>query len=460
MHGERDVPGTDLRPAWLVGVFLLALLLRVASFTGLIASDDLSYSEFAERIAAGGYEPYRHHFAVRYGLTVPVGLVYALAGVGEWTTIAVPLVASSLAVPLLASIGTRLFDARAGIVAALLYATFPLSMRYATVLVPEAVAECYLLLGVLAYLRASEGRAFAMTALAGACVGLAYLSKEPAVFVGPALFLDALLRRRWTHAAGMAAGLSAVIAIEHSYYLATTGELLFRYQSVAAHNRTNAPEEGAASALAFRLLQAYPRMMLEPNVHFGLHSLAALTLSAIALWRFRRDRRAHLLLLWAALPWLYLNYGTSSFSRYVPIPAAPRYIMFVYPPLFLLSGWILSRAATLRPPARTAIAAAMGGLLALGAVSAQVTRATGYRTAEVAVLRSIAHRWEANPSGCVRFEFEAGWQTKWLKIYWAQTLHILSSGRIRVCDGQSGAAVIGRDRLGLPYVVPGAGGDD
>jgi 4-amino-4-deoxy-L-arabinose transferase-like glycosyltransferase len=460
MHGERDVPGTDLRPAWLVGLFLLALLLRVASFTGLIASDDLGYSQSAQLIAEAGYEPYRHQFAVRYGFIVPVALVYALAGIGEWKTIAVPLVASSLAVPLLASIGARLFDARAGIVAALLYATFPLSMRYATVLVPEAVAECYLLLGVLAYLRASESRAFAMNALAGACVGLAYLSKEPAVFVGPALFLDALLRRRWTHAAGMAAGLSAVIAIEHAYYLATTGELLFRFQSVATHNRVNAPEEGAASALAFRLLQAYPRMMLEPNVHFGLHSLAALTLSAAALWRFRRDRRAHLLLLWAALPWLYLNYGTSSFSRYVPIPAAPRYIMFVYPPLFLLSGWLLSGAGSLRMRSRTVLMAVMGGVLLVGVASAQLTRATGYRTAEVAVLRSIAQRWETEPPRCVRLEFDAGRQTERLKIYWGQSLHILSSGRIRVCDGQSGAAVIGRDRLGLPYVVPGAGGDD
>jgi 4-amino-4-deoxy-L-arabinose transferase-like glycosyltransferase len=453
MRGDRQGAGENREPALLAGLFLLAFLLRLASFTGLIASDDLSYAEFARRIADGSYVPYSHHFAVRFGFIVPAGLIYALAGISEWSTIALPLVASSLSVVLLALIGARLFGVQAGLAAGLLYATFPVELRYATVFVPEAVAGCYVLLAVLAHVRTQDRATVALGALAGACIGLAYLTKEPALFVAPALFIDAALRRRWRQALGIAAGVAAVIAAEHAYYLATTGDLLFRFHSVAAHNLGNAPRYDDGVGLAYRLFQSYPRMMLVPNLHFGLHSLAALVLSAAALWALRKDRRAHFLLLWAALPWIYLNFGSSSLTHYVPIPVAPRYIAFAYPALFLLSAWLLAELASKRIWAKQGVVAGVAAVLLVGVVSGQLTRATGYRTDEVAVLRAIAQRIEREAPGCVRFDLDAGRQTDRQKTYWRETLYILGGGRIRECGGASGGVVIGRDRLGLPYVA-------
>jgi 4-amino-4-deoxy-L-arabinose transferase-like glycosyltransferase len=408
---------------------------------------------FAQQVANGTYAPYQHHYAVRYGLIFPVGLIYALAGVSEWSTIALPLLASSLSPVLLALIGQRLFNFQVGLIAGLLLATFPLELRYATVLVPEALAVCYVLLAMLAHVRTEERAPLALGALAGVCVGLAYLTKEPALFVGPALFIDAALRRRWRQALGIAAGLAAVIAIEHAYYVATTGDLLFRFHSVASHNRVNALGEGNPVNLAYRLFRAYPRMMLEPSVHFGLHSLAAVALSAAALWSLRKDRRAYLLLMCAALPWLYLNFGSSSLMHYVPIPIAPRYIAFAYPALFLLSGWLLFELASRRVAAKPVILAGLAAVLLVGVASAQLTRATAYQTAGVAALRAIAQRMGGEAPGCVRFDFDAGWQTERLRTHWRQTLYILGGGRIRECASASGGVVIGRDAFGLPYVT-------
>jgi len=42
--------------------------------------------------------------------------------------------------------------------------------------------------------------------------------------------------------------------------------------------------------------------------------------------------------LWAAVPWLYLNFVTSSLNRYWVLPAGDRYILFIYPPLRLISS--------------------------------------------------------------------------------------------------------------------------
>ena len=84
-------------------------------------------------------------------MLLPVALVYCAFGVVEWTTIAVLLFASSIAVTLLALIGTTLFGVRAAVIAALLFATFPIQLRYATASVPQLILACYLLLAVLLY---------------------------------------------------------------------------------------------------------------------------------------------------------------------------------------------------------------------------------------------------------------------------------------------------------------------
>src|SRR4030095_13434811 len=121
---------------WMLLLGLLALLIRAACFTGLIGSDDLGYSRYGHLIADGRYTPELWIYAMRYGLTVPVALAYRVFGVSEWTTIVTPYLASAASVPMLVVIGTKLFSFRAGVGAGALLATFPVSVRFATILVP------------------------------------------------------------------------------------------------------------------------------------------------------------------------------------------------------------------------------------------------------------------------------------------------------------------------------------
>ncbi len=491
----------DRVPFWQfgVGLFVCALLLRLASFTGLIASDDLFYSRYAQLMADGQYVPEYSHRAIRYGLLLPVGLLYRLIGVSEWSTIAVPLFASSVSVVLLALIAARLFGRRAAVIAALLLATFPLHLYFATVLVPEAVLGFYLLLALFVYVRTDEWRPLPAGALTGIVLGMAYLTKEPALFVAPALVIDAALRRRWRLALGVTVGLAVVIALEHGYYFAATGDLLFRPHALAYHNShvpslgrnivTRAPKPAMETVpdaprpsvetvadvprpametvadvprpeaktvrhrkefdLARRLFIAYPHKMLVPNHDFGIHSLVALILSGVALLRFHNDRRAHFLLLWASLPWIYLNFGTSSFTQYVTVPPASRYIDLTYPPLFLFAGWLfadlLSGAAWLK----RLVLAVMTAVLLSGVAWGYSTRATEYRTDHVAVLRVIADQIEGKGVGVC---FDDVHHQR-LVPRWQSALFILSKGKLRECDAGSGSVTVRADQLGLPYVA-------
>jgi hypothetical protein len=495
------------------GLFVVALLLRLACFTGLIASDDLTYAHHAQLISRGEFTPHATHWATRYGVLLPVALLYKLAGVSEWSTIALALVASAASVPLLWLIASRLCGPTAALVAALLLATAPMELRYATVLVPEPVLGLYILLAVLVYVRMTREPAMAMGALCGALIGLAYLAKEPSVFVAPAMAADAALGRRWRHAAAIVIGVCSVVVLEQGFYYASTGDPLFRLHAMARFNKeipaasraiaafaptvtttgggaaaagspdgvianaavtastgavadaANAdfddaeadpdvantasgdPDAMARRLLIRRLFKRYPDKMLVPGRDFGVHSLVALVLSALACVRYRRDGRLRFLLLWAWLPWLYLNFGSSSLTYYAQIPPAARYISLTYPPLFVLAGWLVAELLSTSAWTRRLAVSAVTAVFISGMVWGVSTRATGYRTDQVAILRIIAGTVEATGVRSVCFEGDPRQTARWHR-----TMVVLSGGDLPACDSRSGVTVRA-DGFGNPTVV-------
>jgi hypothetical protein len=331
----------------LVALGILALALRLSTFTGLIGSDDLHYAKYAQAVVEGSYHDTvdaaeRRHHALRYAVILPVALAYRLFGVSEWTTILVPLMASVLSVVLLAEIGRRMFGWRVALIAALLYATFPIQLILGTMLLPEPIAGFYVLLGVLCYLQARE-RGGAWWVIAGLLMGTAYLAKEPALFVGGAFLLHVIWERRWRGAALFVLGVAAIGAAEHAYYLGIRGDILFRPHSTQLFN-IHAPENQGAfnENLGYRLFRQYPRMMLSPTLKFGLHSILCLIGTALAL--ALKPRRGYLMVaLWASVPWLYLNFGSWSLERYAPLPRDDRYLEIVFPPLMLMTSIVFNR---------------------------------------------------------------------------------------------------------------------
>lgn len=392
---------------WLVfgGLALLALLLRLACFTGLIGSDDLFYAHYARALMEGEYGQaiddargvVRFHWALRYGLLIPLAAIYKTFGVSEWTTIVLPLVSSTASVLLLVEIGRRLFDIRAGILAGLLYATFPMQLRLGTVLLPEPIAEFFALAGVLCYVLARE-RGGMRWIVVGVLMGVAYLAKEPALFVGGAFFLHAAWERRWRGAALFACGMATILALEHAYYVFGQGDLLFRLHSTRLYN-LEAPDNQITSLdpeLFYDLFVKYPSLMLVPNATFGLHSVACIAWSAAAL-TFRPRRSYVLVLFWAVIPWLYLNFGSWSLEQYAPLPRGPRYIEFTYPPLMLLSGVLLARALSAARRVRIPMAALLAVVVGTGLAAGVAGRGQTARAEEMTVLREIVRATRAIP---------------------------------------------------------------
>jgi 4-amino-4-deoxy-L-arabinose transferase-like glycosyltransferase len=400
---------------------LLALLIRAACFTGLIGSDDLGYSRYGHLIADGRYTPELWIYAMRYGLTVPVALAYRVFGVNEWTTIVTPYLASAASVPMLVVIGTKLFSFRAGVVAGVLLATFPVSVRFATILVPEPVAQLYVLTAIALYLHA-EGRYSVVLAIAsGIFLALGYLAKEWSAFVVPAVLIDAALRRRQAVCAGVAGGALAIVGLEHLYYLMVTGDLFFRLHALKLTIMDPYALEEAKN-IPYRLFKRYPQMMLVPSQDFGLHSVFVLALSSTALIT-ERFGQLRLPLLWAVIPFLYLNFGSLSLSHYMPVFSQPRYLDIIYPPIFLMAGAAIDRAGSIAWR-RMWLAAALTVVAVIGCYSAFETRGRGFYTDHVRALREIVRNAEVRHLTAVCFEGAPVEVARWRSIIAILTLGI------------------------------------
>jgi 4-amino-4-deoxy-L-arabinose transferase-like glycosyltransferase len=419
-------------------IFALALGVRLACFTGLIGSDDISYIRYARQISDGSYQLQADHKAARYGVIVPVAAVYRIFGLHEWTTMVLPLVGSAAAAMLTALVAAQLSGLPAGWIAGALMSTFPVEVRYASVLVPEPLLQAVALLGVLVFIRAERTGSAPLGVFVGVCFGIAYLIKESGALLVAAFGAFALFRKEWRLAVSVAAGGALVVAGELLWYWSQQSDLLFRAHALAGHNKVMAYLN---ENLSYRFWKAYPRRMLIPNVAFGLHSLFALGLAGIAVLRGRFPKPIVMLLVWAVVPFLYLNFGSSSLNSFVALPASPRYMTLVYPPLFVLAAIVLSDWSARRPSQKAVAGSVVAAVCVVGVVCAASTRGTGFRTDHVRRLKEIAA--ETGRTGVRICEFAGPDATRWQQI-----LEIVAPETLG-CDGPR---VLGLrpDAAGLP----------
>ncbi|HVV85012.1 MAG TPA: hypothetical protein VHE35_18235 [Kofleriaceae bacterium] len=170
---------------------VVGLAVRLATFTGLIASDDLTHAWAATHV---WHDPVEHSMpdgpgspytvnARRVGVNLPLAAAAAIAGPRERAFAAVPLVASLLGIVLAAIAAAGLGGARAGVLAAWLTAVLPVDVWQSTIWLQDSIYAAGLA-GVLAALVHGEtrGRGWAW-AVAGLALGYLQYVKESAVLV-------------------------------------------------------------------------------------------------------------------------------------------------------------------------------------------------------------------------------------------------------------------------------------
>lgn len=163
---------------------IVAVVLRLVCYNGLIGGGDIGIIEAARNINAGIWPDYTHLFLTKFGLLLPLALTFKLFGANEWAQMSVPFLASLGTVSLAFLVARRAFSTTgrreygdiAGFLAAIIVAVNPLDIIMGTWIRWEAIFAFAAAAGIgFLYLAYREKRLI-FVLLSAVGVGWAYLT--------------------------------------------------------------------------------------------------------------------------------------------------------------------------------------------------------------------------------------------------------------------------------------------
>jgi hypothetical protein len=382
----------------LLGLSLAAVLVvwigaRVAYFNGYYTEDAPGYVGDALAIAAGDYQARNHVNGLNLGTYGPVAIPLVLLGKTDAALSVWPLLCSLLGLLSMAGTATILFGPAWGVIAGLLYATYPGDVFFSTVVMPDAIQSGWLsfslFLVTMASSRPALWRGDVLIFAAGVAMGVCHIVRANGALLVPIGVVAIIVLRSSSPALGWPAtarrcgvfveGVVVVFALEGLAYLATVGDFLFRFHVVDRHyGRMTSIEQfglnthpltipySAFAPLTWWRFGAWGEFNPDQAYHGLLFTFAlmALVLGGVALAAIPRTdcsrlmRGAALSAFWFTWPLLYHQFGSQSITQYIPIHRLSRHLV-VYAPgamLALVAGCALVWHATSRRTSRVALA--------------------------------------------------------------------------------------------------------
>lgn len=331
----------DLIPKYALAVIVLAaVVLRLAFFHGIFASDQYTYCLSAWELANHHWNP--AHFyeqTTRWGLILPIALFYRWFGVNELSSTLWPFLSSLLTIYIAFRLGCLLKSRQAGLLSAALVAVFPLEIIFSSQSMADGPLGFWLLLALYLFIAGDERSDRRLLYLAGIALGLAYATKIVALFIAPFFLLGMIFRKRiqWAWML-IPAGLLTVIAIEFLVFQQCFGDGLLRLH-LAAGDATSHSLQITGGGSIPNSVELYLKWMLL-DIRYTGPAFVVLLLIAI----FRRDslRQTGWLVLWAGVLLSILSVYPLKTSPYQPLYKLPAYMLMFTAPLLVALGVGLS----------------------------------------------------------------------------------------------------------------------
>lgn len=406
-------------------VVLLAVLLRVAFFIGLVSGDpqdDGVYYNNAFALYSEGpryLEHYRNlppdflanpidQFHVRPMVTYPIAATFALLGPGEVQATLWAFVCSLATVVVVYRIGSVMHDRATGLMAALLCSFYPLEVVNGTRILSDVQVGLFASLGLLSLIEGAARGKSLFYALSGVAAGAAYLANGRGLFVLAMLVAGAAfqcLRRRTDCRVVplVLGGFATVFGVEATIYGLTTGDPFLNYhiQNGASHFKylhepVSSLQWGRlhiafTNGQPFELLRSTFLGDNRPTDQFGFFFFL---FTAAALYSLAR-RRNRLIVVLATAVFFYLELGPRFLSmdwprgevHYLMVFKQERFLLMLTAPLIVTAAFFVVAVGRRH---RAAIVVVLLVLFATSLTAIDRTR-TYYRSG-LADLRAVTPR--------------------------------------------------------------------
>lgn len=325
-----------------VYAILLLIVLYVVAYSVLFVvgpshmGDDIAYAFFAHYVAIGTFvQSPGDILSVRILHIFPIGFFYALFGVGKLTSAAWDILSFALSTALAFLIGRELYDERVGLLAALIFAFFPLSAIYATTMSDNTPLMLFAGLAVFLLISAIRRNSKKWYLASGMALAAAPIVMPEGfvlwVIVGAFLILELLRRKISVNKTTLffVYGFVATMALLLIFNYANAKSPLITFTSnIAYYGQTWRPDLQPMPLGV--TLSFYPDVMFPyriVNQVYGLLSGHGFDLQGILanensvgfyFYAFviaamylvvKRDRRAYILLFWFVAGIAYLEFG-------------------------------------------------------------------------------------------------------------------------------------------------------
>ncbi|MDE1855349.1 MAG: glycosyltransferase family 39 protein [Candidatus Micrarchaeota archaeon] len=361
------------------GLVLSLLLIKGPSFYG----DDAAYLQYVPSILGGTFGESINIFSIRlmadFPLAIFIGIFgYTNLGAGAWSLVS--YLVTMVAVYLM---GRELYNGRAGLFSALLFAFYPLVLKYNTTPEPMLPMAMFVSLSALFFVYGRKRGSLYSYILSGALAFLGTLANPLAylyvLFYAVYIVLDAVYGSLKRHrlefdfrALGVFLGLLTAIALMGyvNLLIAPSGNPF--YEIGLTNNYYSAaggPDEifYTNPSLTFYLSGYFPYdfsdNVISPLQHFNLpgvangigsisnamFSMTDVNLNEVGMFGYatvlaglylllKRDRRSYFALSIAAFVVAYMEFGSMSLTHYFPIYKLMRFTMLAAPMLMLVIG--------------------------------------------------------------------------------------------------------------------------
>ncbi|MBS3100843.1 glycosyltransferase family 39 protein [Candidatus Woesearchaeota archaeon] len=329
---------------WLLIILAFALALRLVFFTGTDASDPLAYTKYANMLAKGEPINVERGDAFRIGLLLPVSVLYRMFGFNEFSSNVLVILASLASIVLIYKFGVMLFNEKAGLLSAFLLSFFPFDVLYSTRLMTELPSAFFVALSVYLFLKsektANKRKSYAYCLFSGLAVGMAYLIKELSVliilfFIAYAIYNKKIRARYWL----IPLGFAVIFFAESLYFLKTTGNMLFRFDTITTATYSIVLENYGRGSLPFSLFHFFYIAFTDSSLGLFYPFIFMAIFFCIA----RKKKDTYSLLLWLIPLFLYISFGSISLTKYILFPVTTRLFSIITFPGILLLAYFLSQ---------------------------------------------------------------------------------------------------------------------
>ena len=314
---------------FLLPCLAVALLLRLWFFNGVSLHDDVNY--WMQSIATGlhgAWPPLATHWHTRIGFVLPCAVLLKIFGLHVWVPYVFTVAGGLAEVALTFYLARQFVPVATARLAAWLCAFYPLDILYSSYLFTDLWAGVITAVSLFYWYRALTSDRARDYALASLFFGLAWLCRETIVLCAPIYLVLWLHAGRWRRPQllwALPPGL-AILAGEAALYHFTIGNWHYRLDSItASKGQLMGDLEGAGN------LWTGPLKELVTSHELGLYMLGGLV---VCVGRFGRVPRV--LGLWLLTGFIWMSWGTTMPTAWVPLLPDPRYLSIVTIPCMVV----------------------------------------------------------------------------------------------------------------------------